>query len=456
MTAPASESAKANAVDSDDAIASPPVGWSRLLWLGPGFLWMVSAAGSGELLFTPRIGALYGYSLVWAMLIAVAFKWFVNREIGRYAVCTGKSLMEGFRSLPGPKNWALYLILVPQLFVAVATIAGLAGSAATALALALPGPLVLWTISGIVAATALVVWGRYKGVERTAMGFGIALAVTSVAAAVTVTPDYGELAQGFAPQRPEDVEYAEVLPWLGFLLSGAAGMIWYAYWVRAKGYGAADAGTPGEFEAKQATPAQIERLRGWLTQMTLDNSVAVVGTLLITLAFLILGAELLRPEGLVPEEERIADVLGELLGGVWGRAGYWFMVTGVFVGFWDTVLSDQDGFGRMFADGTRQLTRSRKLPRGWDDEERLRRAFVIVLLTIAPIVLYLLVGEPVGLLKAAGVIEAAHIPVVAGIMLYLNRRSLPPELQASPLVFALTALAGVFFAAFAILYIFTL
>jgi hypothetical protein len=71
-------------------------------------------------------------------------------------------------------------------------------------------------------------------------------------------------------------------------------------------------------------------------------------------------------------------------------------------------------------------------------------------------VLYLLVGEPVGLLKAAGVIEAAHIPVVAGIMLYLNRRSLPPELQASPLVFALTALAGVFFAAFAILYIFTL
>lgn len=53
-------------------VANPPRGWARLGWLGPGFLWMVSAAGSGELLFTPRIGALHGYTLLWAMLIAVA------------------------------------------------------------------------------------------------------------------------------------------------------------------------------------------------------------------------------------------------------------------------------------------------------------------------------------------------------------------------------------------------
>ena len=32
---------------------------------------MVSAAGSGELLFTPRIGALYGYQLLWAMMTLI-------------------------------------------------------------------------------------------------------------------------------------------------------------------------------------------------------------------------------------------------------------------------------------------------------------------------------------------------------------------------------------------------
>ena len=42
-------------------IPEPPSRWRRFTAVGPGFLWMVSAAGFGELLFTPRLGALYGY-----------------------------------------------------------------------------------------------------------------------------------------------------------------------------------------------------------------------------------------------------------------------------------------------------------------------------------------------------------------------------------------------------------
>lgn len=63
-------------------IPEAPSGWKRFLWLGPSFLWMLSAAGSGEVLFTPRIAALYGYSLLWALLAAVALKWFINARGG--------------------------------------------------------------------------------------------------------------------------------------------------------------------------------------------------------------------------------------------------------------------------------------------------------------------------------------------------------------------------------------
>jgi hypothetical protein len=187
--------------------------------------------------------------------------------------------------------------------------------------------------------------------------------------------------------------------------------------------------------------------------MTLDTTVAVAGTLVVTLAFLVLGTQLLRPAGLVPEEDRVAEVLGELLGGVWGQAGFWFMVLGVFVGFWDTVLSDQDGFGRMFADGTRRLLGSRWTSGRWADEAFLQRGFVLVLVTALPIALYLTTGEPVALLKLAGAIEAAHIPVVAGLTLYLNRRDLPPDLRPSWLTAGATLLAALFFAAFAVLYV---
>ena len=436
----------------------PPRGWARLAWLGPGFLWMVSAAGSGELLFTPRVGALYGYALVWAMIAAVVLKWFINREIGRFAVCTGATVLDGFKQLPGPRNWAVWLILVPQLVVAVATVAGLAGASATALVLVLPGDVRIWMIASVLAATALVLWGRYKTVEWTAMALGIALALAAMAAAVSVSPDLAALAAGLVPRVPAEVDYGEILPWLGFMLSGAAGMMWYSYWIQAKGYGAAALGKKSDqpIDPKRLSAENRARLRGWVKQMTLDNSVAVVGTLLIAMAFLILGTELLRPKGLVPAENRIAETLGELLGGVWGRVGFWFMVTAVFVGFWDTILSGQDGFGRLFGDGARTLLLSFKVTGRWVDETFLKNAFIVVLLTVLPIGLYLIAGEPVGLLKLAGAIEAAHIPVVTGLILYLNHRLLPADLRASPAVFIATALAGLFFAGFAGLYVFQL
>ena len=64
--------------DNDTQVPQPPQGGDRFKWLGPSFLWMLSAAGSGELLFTPRIAALYGYSLLWALLAAVTGRTHLN------------------------------------------------------------------------------------------------------------------------------------------------------------------------------------------------------------------------------------------------------------------------------------------------------------------------------------------------------------------------------------------
>lgn len=274
----------------------------------------------------------------------------------------------------------------------------------------------------------------------------------AVVAAASVFPQPAQLAQGFVPGLPQELDWGEVLPWIGFALSGAAGMMWYSYWLPAKGYGAAGRETPVD-HPDDLSEEDRTRLRGWLGQLTLDNSIAVVGTFVIMLAFLILGTELLKPQGLVPKETEMARTLGEMLRGVWGPFGFYFMIAGVLIGFWSTVLSDQDGFRRLFANGTRLLRDTFGLSGRWADEDTLQRAFVIVLLTVLPIGLYLVRGEPVALLKSAGAIEAAHIPFLAALTLYLNRQRLPKELQPSRLVFGLTAAAGLFFAVFAVAYV---
>jgi hypothetical protein len=83
----------------------------------------------------------------------------------------------------------------------------------------------------------------------------------------------------------------------------------------------------------------------------------------------------------------------------------------------------------------------------------LKNASGIGLVTLVPLALFLIVGQPVGLLKLSGAIGAAHIPFVIGLTLYLNQRLLPPELRPSWFTFAITVLAGLFVVGFAAIYL---
>jgi Mn2+/Fe2+ NRAMP family transporter len=436
-----------------DTIGQAPTGWKRFLWLGPSFLWMLSAAGSGEVLFTPRIAALYGYTLLWALLAAVMLKWFINREVGRYTVCTGRTFINGCHDLPGPTNWAIWLILIPQLAVAVATIAGMAGAAADAVHVLTGGSKKMITLLIIVITGFIVLLGRYKLVEVLASVWGIVLSLAVITAAITIFPDGRKMIEGLMPTLPDSVKYEEVLPWLGFMLAGAAGLMWFSNWVQARGYGAATDEDEDEFDISDASDRDKKRLHGWLRQMSISNTLAVIGALLIAIAFLILGSELLQPKGLVPEEDKMSEVLGKLLGELWGPFGFWFMIGAVFISFWTTALTNQDGWGRMFSSGTKMLLRQFNVTGKWTRVDSLRKIYIVVLLIVLPCGLYLLMGKPVSLLMVAGGIEAGHIPVVACLVLYLNKTKLPQELAPSPFSFWATAIAGLFFVIFAVFYI---
>lgn len=197
-------------------VPDPPTGRDRLRYIGPGVLWALAALATGELLFTPRIGAQYGYTLLWALVLALLLKLFVTREVGRYSVVTGRKLLTGLAELPGPRGWAIWAILLPQLAVGVAAIAGIASAAGSAVALAVPGPVLLWTGAVIAAAAGLVLFGRYSGVEWVSRVLGLLLALGAVVAAVLTGPDLGEAATGIVPTVPSDLVVADVLPWLGF------------------------------------------------------------------------------------------------------------------------------------------------------------------------------------------------------------------------------------------------
>ena len=110
--------------------------------LGPGLIVAGSIVGSGELIATTVTGAKAGFWLLWLILIGCVIKVLVQVELGRYSLVTGKTAMDGFDDVPGPRiknhgNWLIWYWFV--MFVAsIAQLGGIAGGVGQALSISVP------------------------------------------------------------------------------------------------------------------------------------------------------------------------------------------------------------------------------------------------------------------------------------------------------------------------------
>lgn len=71
------------------------------LWrtLGPSFILLGLALGSGELILWPYLTAQYGLGLLWGGLLGITFQFILNTETMRYTLAWGESVFVGFKKL---------------------------------------------------------------------------------------------------------------------------------------------------------------------------------------------------------------------------------------------------------------------------------------------------------------------------------------------------------------------
>lgn len=453
----------------------PPKGKDRLKWYGPGLMWMISSVGSGSVLFTPRVGARYGFEFLWVALIIIFLMWIMIREVGRYSVVTGKTIFDGFKDVSGKSEWPIWLIFIPQILAAVVTIAGIAALAGSALMIALPGSQQVYAAALIVLSVILVVSGRYSVVEKVASIMAGALVLIVIVTSIRVFSSTGNFVQGLVPGIPEDLDMQFVMPWLGFILAGAAGIMWFSYWVVAREYGGPQL-EPEDIEQKHDTKEMNKditaRLKKWMNVMSNTAAIGVVGGGLVIVCFLVLGTELLKPEGNVPEGIDVAKDLSTLLSDVWERAGFWMLIISITIALAGTILSNQDGWGRMFADATlillapklkkwklmqregEEVKEVKAKEKSWwqkiiSERSKLKDAYAIVFGAIIPLIVFFLVRNPVDILSIAGTVAAVHTPVVVFLTLYLNLKRLPKALKPGAFSITCMVLSGLFFTVFA-------
>lgn len=318
---------------------SQPRGW--LLVFGPGAIIASLTIGSGELVFSSRGGALFGYSLLSTFLAVCLLKWALVFATARHLVLTGRHPFERWALLPGPRGWLpavffFFAVLCFPIWVAfhAGTVGTLLGSlTGTQGALHGAGPS-LWGLLVILLLTWLTLSGNYarlEKVQRLLVGTMLLLVTGSL---VALQPDWGQLFAGLfsAPptaypewisQYPEIAQrpvWLELSTYVGVI--GGSGFDYLAYvsFLRSKHWGRSDQApaTDAELEVMAKNPRHQDR--AWVKAPLIDCSLSFLVVLLFSLVFVACGTEVLRAQASVPSGATLLTLQAQFV----SHLGTWF------------------------------------------------------------------------------------------------------------------------------------
>lgn len=395
--------------------------------LGPGLIISANIVGAGELIVTTALGAEVGFTLLWFILFGCFIKVFLQVELGRYTILSGRSTLQAFNGIPGPRAWVSWLVWA-WLLMFLATffqVSGMVGGVAQAVNLSGAqigtAPLAI-VITG--ACAALLIFGSYRFIERfsTIMVAGFTVLTFIAVGSLYWTPyaiTWEQLAGGLSLQLPANFLLAFAA--FGVIGMGASELIYYPYWCLEKGY----ARHVGENDGSEAWQ---ERAQGWIRVLKWDAWVSMAFYTLATVAFYLLGAAILHGRGIPIENATMMENLSNLYSTSFGDVGLWLFILGSIVVLFSTIFIATASNGRLAADLLGLLK--------WVDlsEERRRRRIIRIVCVALPILycaLFLSLSQPVTLVTVGAVAQALMLPFLCLMALYYLYRETPPALRPS-------------------------
>lgn len=396
-----------------EAMVSPPqtLG-NKLKLVGPGIILAAAAIGSGELILTPRAGALYGLSIAWIIVVSIVYKLALTLGLARYTIATGEDIFEGFSHLPGPRYWFVWIMAVIYLLGAVGY-AGISLACGSALYSLFPSlSMVQWAVVVVVLAYLLLLSGSYGPVEKASFFLSFVLIVGILYSLAALRPDLSWFVHGLAPKMPAGSGQTAV-SLLGWTAGGTSTLI-YSFWILEKGIG------KGKSEEKG--------FKVWFSLVRLDTGISYFLMAVISFAFLTIGVLVLStagPDGgpLIPAREETTAVLSRLLTVVTGPQTKFVFLVAAFAILYSTVIGLVDGKSRALRSATRMiLPQSRRI-----SDKNLYRIFATLMCVI--IFAFLFTKRPVVLIVLISAVEAPVLSISAIVLIFLLRKKLPIALR---------------------------
>ncbi|HCO94530.1 MAG TPA: hypothetical protein DIU00_11370 [Phycisphaerales bacterium] len=436
---------------SEMTIKKPPIGLAAFALVGPSFVWAAEYIGSGEVILATRTGAILGTAVLWAIVVGIFLKFWIGMSGARYTVCTGEGMIDMFNRMPGPKHWAVWVVLVVQFLAGTFSIGAVVTAAGVFVSSLFPAEMIPESMTSIfpglcgwavtIVAVA-VVWSGLFNVLKIVMSILVLIVVLGVLyVAAHVFPGVGALLKSLTfnvPAVPEwaasmdnvsDNPWKEILPLLGWGAGGFASQVWYTYWVLGAGYGAAAGRGYGRAadvaSLRSMTRGAAEKIKGWCRVLYIDSSLAVVIGIVVTGAFFIAGSGVLGPEKIAPEGPDVAIKLSMVFSSRWGSwGGFLFMLAGA-AALISTQIGQLAGWPRLLADSCRICIPGFNKKLTWKWQFRL---FLLFFLCANMVIVFCFKEKPVILVQFAALLDGLLLTPMQAILVAVGLFVVMPKL----------------------------
>ena len=417
-----------------DGIKEPPVGWrGSVRYFGPGLILSASIVGSGELIATTTLGAQAGFVLLWLVIVSTLVKVAVQIELARWTIATGQPALTGYAKVP-PRIFGIGWVNLLWAVLALSKLlqlGGIIGGTAVAFSILLPfsadpldfQSLLIWTTILAIGSIALLYSNRYTLIERGAAVLVVVFTAVTVliALGLPATPfayGFDDLGSGLTFLIPTGALGA-ALAMFGITGVGADEITFYTYWCVEKGY----ARWVGPNDGSEAW---VRRANGWIRVMYKDAILSWVIYTFGTLAFYLMGAAVLPPQGLVPQGNTLITTLSRMYTDTMGEWASVIFLLGAIAVLGSTMWAAIPSWARMY---TNLLATFGVLD--WQDPVvRLKWIrFFTVLLPVLWAVIYLTIQSPVIMVQIAGVMTGIFLIGVVWAVYWLRQNETDPRLH---------------------------
>lgn len=405
--------------------------------IGPSFILLGLALGSGELIMWPYLVSQYGLGIIWGGLVGITFQYFLNTEIMRYTLAWGESVFVGWRRwgrlIPA---WFVFSTVIPW------ALPGFVTASATMLNHIFPSLDIRYTAMTLILLTGLIIssgqtlYQTMSRVQTTLLCVGVPF-IAILTLYMARGSDWGALLQGLIGigdtyrWLPQGVAIGAFLG--AFAYSGGGGNLnlSQSYYIKEKGMGMGKYGTgikallsgtdshriDGNLFALSAS--NLSRWRRWWRLTCTEHAIVFWGIGLITILMLATlsmatayGAS--SSGGLnffFREAEMISRTTSPFVGSLFVLVGALMLFT--------TQLGVLESAARIIAENVLLLRHKH------DQKVNASKMFYLTLwaeLIFSAIFLYLGASEPRTILTLGAILNSAAMMVAFTLILLLNRR----------------------------------